>query len=58
MATIVYIYNGISTSIQCSKEQKMRYICEKYCNKIDTNINSLIFLYGGNKLNLDKKYEE
>ena len=58
MATIIFIFNGISTSIQCSKDQKMKYICDKYCNKINTNINTLIFLYGGNQLNLDKKYED
>ena len=58
MATIVFIFNGISTSIQCSKDQKMKDICDKYCNKINTNTNTLIFLYGGNQLNLDKKYEE
>ena len=58
MATIIFIFNGISTSIQCSKDQKMKDICDKYCNKINTNINTLIFLYGGNQLNLDKKYEE
>ena len=58
MATIVFIYEGISTIIQCSKEQKMKYICDKYCNKINLNIDSLLFLYGGTKLNMDKKFEE
>ena len=58
MATTVYIFNGISTSIQCSKNQKMKEICDKFCSKINTNINSLVFLYGGNKLDLDKKYED
>ena len=58
MSTTVYIFNGISTSIQCSKNQKMKEICDKYCIKIDSNINSLLFLYGGNQLNLDKKYED
>ena len=58
MATTFYIFNGISTSIQCSKNQKMKEICDKYCIKINTNINSLLFLYGGNQLNLDKKYED
>jgi hypothetical protein len=58
MATTIYIYEGISTSIQCSKEQKMKYICEKYCNKINMNINSLLFLCQGNKLNMENKFEE
>ena len=58
MATIAFIYEGISTIIQCSKDQKMKYICDKFCKKINENINSLLFLYGGTKLNMDKKFEE
>ena len=58
MATSIFIFEGISTGIQCLKEQKMKYICEKYSNKINVNINSLLFLYGGTKLNMDRKYEE
>ena len=58
MTTTIYIFEGISTKIQCSKEQKMKFICDKYCNKINENINSLLFLYGGTKLDMDKKFEE
>ena len=58
MATIAFIYEGISTIIQCSKEQKMKYICNKFCNKINVNINNLLFLYGGTQLNMEKKFEE
>jgi formamidopyrimidine-DNA glycosylase len=58
MASVIFIYNGMSTSIQCSKKETMKYICEKYCDEINSNINSLIFLYGGTELNLDKEYEE
>ena len=58
MATTVFIYEGISTKIQCLKEQKMKNICDKYCNKIDININSLTFLFEGTNLSMDKKFEE
>ena len=58
MATIIFIFEGISTSIQCSKEQKMKDICNKYCNKINANISEIIFLYEGAKLNMNKKFEE
>ena len=58
MATSVFIYESISTGIQCLKEQKMKNICDKYCNKININIKSLIFLFGGTNLNMDKKFEE
>ena len=33
-------------------------ICNKLSTKIDLNKNSLIFLYGGNQLDLDKKLNE
>ena len=58
MATTTYIFEGISTSIQCQKDQKMKYISDKYCSKINVDINTLIFLYGGNKLDMEKKYED
>ena len=58
MSTINFIYQGISTIIQCSEKEKMKIICDKYCHKINIDINSLIFLYGGNRLNMDKTYEE
>ena len=58
MASTIFINEGESVIIQCSKEEKMKTICDKYCNKINSNINSLLFLYGGKELNLDKKYED
>ena len=58
MAEIKFLFNGSQIIIQCSKEEKMETICDKYCNKINSNINSLLFLYGGKKLNLDKNYDD
>ena len=36
----------------------MKYICDKYCNIINVDINSFIFLYGRKKLDMEKKYED
>ena len=58
MASTIFINECESVIIQCSKEEKMKTICDKYCNKINSNINSLLFLYGGKKLNLDKNYHD
>ncbi len=58
MAEITFIYEGNQINIQCDKNQKMDEICNKLSTKIDLNINSLIFLYGENQLNLDKKLNE
>ena len=36
----------------------MKDLCQKYVNKIDKNINSLIFLYGGNQLNFNLSFNQ
>ena len=41
MAKVVFIFNGVKTTIQCQKEDKMIQICQKFATKIDANINSL-----------------
>ena len=58
MTEITFIYEQQNIIIQCNKEQKMEYICNNLSHKINIDINSLVFLYGGNKLNLDKTYSE
>ena len=58
MAEIVFIYDGRSMTIQCNINKKMKDICINLSNKINANINSLTFLYGGRILNLEKKYNE
>ena len=58
MAEIVFQYDGKNITIQCNKNQKMLDICNNLSNKINTNLDSLVFLYGGLQLKLDKKYEE
>ena len=58
MAEIDFIYDGKSIRIQCNINQKMKDICINLSNKINTDINSLIFLYGGTILNLEKKLSE
>ena len=51
-ANTIFNFEGREVIIQCSKNEKMKDICQRYANKINININSLIFLYGGNQLNL------
>ena len=58
MSVVVFIYDGQSITIQCNMNQKMREICTKLSKKINMNLNSLIFLYGGMKLNLENKLNE
>ena len=58
MSKVIFSFNGIQTIIQCLKEDKMESICKKFASKIDVNINSIYFLYGGNKLNLELNFNQ
>ena len=57
-AKIIFCLNGIKVHIQCTLEDKIKDICKKYATKIDNNINSLLFLYGGNQMNMELKFKE
>ena len=53
MASVIFTFEGVPLTIQCSKEEKMKDICNKYLSKINKSINSLYFLYGGNQVNME-----
>ena len=57
-ANVIFNFEGVDVTIQCSKEEPMKDICQKYVNKIDKNINSLIFLYRGNQLNFNSNFNQ
>ena len=57
-ATVVFTLEGTDLTLQCSSEEKMRDICQKYATKIDKNMGSLLFLYEGNKINFDLSFKE
>ena len=51
-ASVKFTLEGNSLTIQCTTEEKMKDICQRYSVKIETNTNCLLFLYGGNRINL------
>ena len=55
---VIFNFEGTDLIIQCSQEDKIKDICQKYATKINKNINSLIFLYGGKNLNLESSYKD
>ena len=57
-AIVIFIFEGINIKIQCSTDDLMKDICQKYANKIGRNINSLVFLYGGSNLNFQLSFKE
>lgn len=50
MATVDFLYNGKNLTIQCNNNDSMKEIVNKFLFKSSLNINSVYFLYGGNKL--------
>ena len=58
MAKVVFTFNNADVTIDCSKEEKMRDICQKFATKIKTDLNSLIFLNDKKQLNLDLCFKD
>ena len=55
-ANIIFTFEGRDITIQSTKEEQMKDICQKYVNIIDKNINSFIFIYRGNQLNFNLNF--
>ena len=58
MEEVNFNYNGRDTIIQCLKDDYFKDICIKFTTKIQKDFNSLIFIYGGEILNIDIKYNQ
>ena len=58
MVDVDFNYNGINTIIQCTKNDNIRNICQKYCTKIQTDINKLLFIYSGQILNQELELKD
>ena len=57
-ASVVFTLDGVNLTIKCTTEDKIKEICEKYSTQITKNMNSLLFLYEGNKVNFDLSFKE
>ena len=42
-AYVIFILDEVPLLIQCNENDLMKDICQKYANKIQKNINSLVF---------------
>ena len=58
MDEIIFHYEGKSIKIICDENQKIRDICDKFCNQIHMSINSLLFKCEGSELNMNKTFNE
>ena len=57
-AKIIFTLDGIDLTMQCSIEDKMKDICQKYSTKVGINMNLLVFLYGGNQVNFELTFKD
>ena len=55
-AKAIFTFDGSNLTIQCTTNDKMRVICQKFSTKINKDMNSFIFLYGGNLVNLELSF--
>ena len=58
MSTINFAFNGQIISVQCTKGEKMKEICQSFGSKTGIDINKYIYLNGGKVINFDSKLEE
>ena len=54
----VFIFDKEKTFIECSDEENIYTICNKFINKLNINKNEIIFLYKGKKINQNFKINE
>ena len=57
-ANVIFTLDGVDISIQCSKEDKIKDICQRFANKVNKNINSFLFLYGGVRLDFFLNFKD
>ena len=51
MVEIEFIYGGDKAIIQCQENEILKEIINRYCSKIMKDVDKLLFLYNGIKIN-------
>ena len=57
-ANVVFTLDEVDLTIKCTTEDKMEDICKNYSSKINKNLDSLLFLYEGNKVDFALRFKE
>ena len=58
MSEIIFTFKGDKTIIQCTNEEKMKDIFEKYATKINIDIKSVFFLYNGDYIKEELTFKD
>ena len=56
-ANVIFTLDGVDVTIQCSKEDKIKDICQKFANKVQKNINSLLFFIWRKSVKFSFKFQ-
>ena len=54
----IFTLNCVDTKVQCKRNEKMKDICQRFSTKIEKDMNSYIYLYGGTQLHFELTFEE
>ena len=54
----IFTFLGSQYKIQCTKEEKMKDICDKLISKLGLNKNNIVLIYNGDKVNTDLTFIE
>jgi len=57
-AIVIFNYKDIKTGISCITSEKMINICERFASKVQEDVSKLDFIYNGDIINKELKYEE
>ena len=58
MAEVIFNFNGKKTIIQCTKNEKMESICQRFASKVNESRDTIFFLYGGQSIDTNLNFEE
>ena len=58
MSKVIFNYEGANTNVLCQENEKMIEICKRFGNKAQIDIKNFHFLYNGNKINIELRYDE
>ena len=57
-AKVIFTLEGKNSTIQCYLLDKMENICQKFAEKENKSVNTFLFLYEGNIVNLELSFKE
>ena len=59
MTEVEFTYNGVSTTIQCNLNEKLKDICQRFKDKVGLNNTNIYYSYNGQVgIDEEKKFEE